>query len=636
MNTSDDQWYITQQTFPELLYRNAEQFGDRRAQWWRGVSQQTESLTYADLGMMVAELSAGLLHHGIVKGDRIAVMATTCPQWVWADYSILCAAGITVCIYPTLSTKEIIYIINDSGSRMLYLQEENLERVLAVRDQMPSLETVILMDDSSSHDDREVFDLSRLRREGRNFCADKRTLYEDRWRSVMLDDAMTIVYTSGTTGHPKGAVHTHRSINAACVRDMKSSPTLREDDVFLSFLPLSHTYERQCGHGTAMHGAVCVAYSSPKTMVEDLQVFRPTVFMSVPRIYERIYMAMKEKASQSPVKKAIFDYALKVGLAVVKARSDAQGFVDMSEDADLFSGLGPSLKLQYRFVDRILFSKVRQLLGGRYRFAFSAAGSLPADLCRVFMAMGIRIYEGYGATETCNTVTLNRPDKVLPGSVGCPSPGVEGRMADDGEWLVRGDNNIREYWNDPDATRNAFTEDGFYKTGDIVEMLAEGYIRILDRKAGLMVLDTGKNVSSAKIENRFALSKYIDLVIPLGDNRQYVTAIVVPNFDACLAHLDEEGIDYDRDTLTFSGTGSGRTCLEVGTDVVTNDLVKGLIDEDIHRANEELEAYERIQKYHIAKRKMTEETGEITPTLKIKRNIVLQNFAGDIEKIYRD
>ncbi len=636
MTNVDPNWYITQQTFPELLHRNVEQYGARRAQWWRNLSGETESLTYSGLGRIVAELSSGLIKSGIEKGDRVAIMAGTCPQWVWADYSILCAAGITVCIYPTLSTKEIAYIINDSGSRILYVQEENLKKVLDVRNKMPALEKLILLEDAISHDNPDILDLNRIRNEGRKLLKDDSSLYENRWKSVGLNDKMTIVYTSGTTSMPKGAVHTHLSVNSACLRDMKSVPRLKDDDVFLSFLPLSHTYERQCGHGTAMHGAVTVAYSSPKTLVEDLQIFRPTIFMSVPRIYERIYMAMREKASQSPVKQVIFNYALKTGFAVIKARSDANGFVDMSEDADLFGSLGPALKLKYKFVDKILFSKVRQLLGGRYRFAFSAAGSLPAELCKIFMAMGVRIYEGYGATETCNTVNLNRPDKVLPGSVGCLSPGVEGRLAEDGEWLVRGENNIREYWNDPDATKNAFTEDGFYKTGDIVEMLADGYIKIIDRKAGLMVLDTGKNVPSAKIENQFSLSKYIDILIPLGDNRKFITAIVVPNFDASIDYFDKKGIAYDKEALLFSGSGATRVCIEVGNDFVTNDELRKLIDEDIKEANEELEEYERIRKYHIVRHKMTEETGEITPTLKIKRSIVLKNFQEEIERMYRE
>ena len=636
MVETNEKWYITQQTFPELLNRNVETFGERRAQWWRTEGTDTTSITYRELGHIVEEMSTGLLELGIEKGDRVAIMAHTCPQWVWADYSILCAAGITVCIYPTLSVKEVVFIVNDAGSKILYVEDDEiLGNVIKVWQEMPTLEKIVVMQNEFTSDNSNVLSLNDLKALGKRLLERDSSLYENRWKSVQLHDNMTIVYTSGTTGTPKGAVHTHFSVNAACRRDLSLVPPLNEDDVFLSFLPLAHTYERQCGHGSIMHGAVAVAYSSPKTIVEDLQIFRPTVFMSVPRIYERIYMAMRNKAAQSPIKNSIFNYGIKVGLEVVDKRSDDNGFVNMSEDADFFEGLGFALKLKYKLIDRILFSKVRELIGGRYRFAFSAAGSLPADLCKVFMAMGIRIYEGYGATETCNTVNLNRPDRVLPGSVGPLCAGVEGRMDEDGEWLVKGDNNIKEYWNNPEATKEAFTEDGFYRTGDIVEMLADGYIKIVDRKKGLMVLDTGKNVPSAKIESKFSLSDYIDIVMPIGDDRKFVTALVVPNLDVFIKYFDENSISYDTSALEFTGEGTARVCVKVGYDFIEKEELKAIIDAEIRKANEELEEYEAIRKYVVTNRRFTEQTGEMTPTLKVKRSVVMKNFEDVIKGMYR-
>jgi long-chain acyl-CoA synthetase len=636
MGETSEKWYITQQTFPELLNRNVETFGERRAQWWRTGGTDTTSITYRELGHIVAEMSTGLMDLGIEKGDRVAIMAHTCPQWVWADYSILCAAGVTVCIYPTLSVKEVVFIVNDSGSRILYVEgDEILRNVIKVWQEMPTLEKIVVMENEFTSDNPNVLSLNDLKTLGKRLHERDRSLYDIRWKSVQLHDNMTIVYTSGTTGTPKGAVHTHFSVNAACRRDLSLVPLLKEDDVFLSFLPLAHTYERQCGHGSIMHGAVTVAYSSPKTIVEDLQIFRPTVFMSVPRIYERIYMAMRSKAAQSPIKNSIFNYGIKVGLEVVDKRSDDNGFVDMSEDADFFDGLGFVLKLKYKLIDRILFSKVRELIGGRYRFAFSAAGSLPADLCKVFMAMGIRIYEGYGATETCNTVNLNRPDRVLPGSVGPLCAGVEGRMDEDGEWLVKGDNNIKEYWNNSEATKEAFTEDGFYRTGDIVEMLADGYIKIVDRKKGLMVLDTGKNVPSAKIESKFSLSDYIDIVMPIGDDRKFVTALVVPNLDAFIKYFNENSISYETSALEFAGEGTARVCVKAGNDFIEKEELRAIIDAEIRKANEELEEYEAIHKYVVTNRRFTEQTGEMTPTLKVKRSVVMKNFEDVINEMYR-
>ncbi len=631
----EDKWYITQQTFPELLNRNAIKFGARRAQWWKTGPTSTTSITYSELNRIVKELSSGLIELGIQKGDRAAVMAHTCPQWVWADYSILCAGGITVCVYPTLSPKELVFIVNDSGSRVLYVQDEEiLQKALGAWKEMPTLEKIIVMKDEFTGENPNVMSFNQVRALGIKLLARDKFIYEKRWRSVEIHDKMTIVYTSGTTGRQKGAVHTHFSINAACSRDTILIPSYRPDDVLLSFLPLAHTYERECGHGTAMHAAVTIAYSSPQTLIQDLQIFRPTVFMSVPRIYERVYMAMRDMASQSPVKKAIFNFAIKTGLALTEARTDANGFIDMSEGIDITEGVGRWLVFKYKLVDKLVFRKVRALLGGRYRFAFSAAGSLPADLCKVFMAMGIRIIEGYGATETCNTVNLNQLHKILPGSVGPLCVGVEGRVAEDGEWQVRGNNIITEYWNNPEATKESFTEDGFYKTGDIVKMCADGYIKIVDRKKGIMVLDTGKNIPAAKLESMFSISKYIDIVVPIADEKPFVSALVVPKFDAFIQIFDKEGIGYEKSALEFFGEGTARMCIKVGSDFIAQQKLKDLVDEDMKAANASLEEYERIKKYSILNRRFTEVHGEITPTLKVKRNVVFKNFENEIKEIY--
>ncbi|HPK43651.1 MAG TPA: long-chain fatty acid--CoA ligase [Spirochaetota bacterium] len=630
-----DRWYITQQTFPELLNRNVIKYGTRRAQWWKR-GDTTHSINYAELGFIVKQLTAGLMSLGIQKGDRVAIASHTAPQWMWADYSILCAGGITVCIYPTLSAKEMSFIINDSGSKILYVQDEEiLQRALSVADEMPTLQKCIIMKDDYKGSDSRVLTLPQVRELGIQLLAKDKLAYESRWRSVDILDPMTIVYTSGTTGRQKGVVHTHFSINAACCRDLRIVPEYREDDIMLSFLPLAHTYERECGHGTAMMAAVTIAYSSPMTLIEDLKVFKPTVFMSVPRIYERVFMAMRDMASKSPVTKKIFEFAIKTGLQLTEARSDENGFVDMSEGINFTEGVGKWLAFKYKLADKIIFSKVRETLGGRFRFAFSAAGSLSADLCKVFMAMGVRIYEGYGATETCNTINLNLPHKVLPGYVGPVCNGVEGRIASDGEWQVRGNNIFTHYWNNPEATNETFTEDGFYKTGDIVQMGPDGYIKIVDRKKGIMVLDTGKNVPSAKIESLFSVSRYVDIVFPIADDKPYVGALVVPKYDVFIELFKKEGIPYDQSKLVFFEEGATRTCVAVGDDFIQNELLRKLVDEDIQQANKELEEYERIKKYVIVNRKFSESNGEMTPTLKVKRNVVLKNFEKEIQELYK-
>ncbi|MCG8473440.1 MAG: long-chain fatty acid--CoA ligase [Desulfobacterales bacterium] len=632
--TPSEKWYITQQTFPQLLHRNRNRFGERLAQTWRcSNSGEIHTLSYEQFGRRVQEISAGLLSLGIQPGDRIAIMAPTSPKWIQADYAILCAAGITVCVYPSLTDRELIFLMNNSQSVGLFLDgQKTEEKALRVKPQCPSLKHMISMGFSASPvSHEEVTTLEALRGRGRAYLETQPRKWEERWKSVSLDDPMTIVYTSGTTGNPKGVVHTHFSFNAACRRDLAAIPLLTKEDLLLSFLPLAHTYERECGHGVAMHAALPIAYTTPSALLEDLSHFQPTFFMSVPRIYERIYMAMKEKASSSPAKKRLFQAAMTTGISLVNARSDEKGFVDMSEQSPLLDGAGLFLRLKYRLFDRLIFSKVRERLGGRFRFAFSAAGSLSPDLCKTYMAMGIRIFEGYGSTETCNTVNLNLPHAILPGSVGAPCLGVDARIAEDGEWQVKGDNLFTGYWNNKEATKIAFTSDGFYRTGDIVERASGKHIRIVDRKNGLLVLDTGKNVPSAKIESLFTLSPFVDTVVAFGSGKKFVSALVVPDFDALIPELLEKGESLRRDAWVFRDG----ICMEVDKNFTTHPHVQRCIEKEIEKANTLLEPHERIKAYTISHTRLSEARGELTPTLKVKRNVVWKHHEERLSALYQ-
>lgn len=628
-------WYLSQQTFPELLNRNVTQFADKKAQMWKNKKGEIVSINYAQLGRTVKEITCGLMELGVNAGDRVAIMSNTRPEWVWCDYGILCAAGITVCIYPTLSNHEMTYIMNDSGAKILFIEKQtDMEKSLAAAADIPALEKIIVMENDQDFSNGKVISLKTLRELGNQLLLRERYAFEQRWRSVKLFDRMTIVYTSGTTGNPKGAVHTHFSINAAVLRDLTFSPYIEEDYVLLSFLPISHTYERECGHALAMQTAITIAYSSPQTLVADFGDFKPNIFMSVPRIYERIYMALRASTSQSAIKKTIFNKAIDTGLKVVGTITDKNGFIDVYPFMDITRNAGILLKLKYKLYDKLVFNKVKETMGGRFIFACSAAGSLSPDLCKLFLAMGLIIYEGYGSTETCNTINMNRVHRVLPGSVGPLSTGVEGYIAEDGEWCVRGNNIFLEYWNNPEATREAFTEDGFYKTGDIVEMLPEGFIKIVDRKKGLIVLDTGKNIASSKVEQAFSTSSFVDLAFAVGDSQKYIGALIVPNYEEFMALFEQSGISYDQTAIRYIDLNGVKTVASVGDDFTNIPLLRETIENEVQRINNELESYEKIKKYAILKRRITEETGEMTPTLKAKRKVILNNFAQEIKSLF--
>lgn len=628
-------------TIPAMFNESVVRYADRRCQWFKTSPTTTDSLTYADVGMIVKDLSGGLMSLGLKKQDRAAIMSYNCPQWLWSDLAILNSGGVTVTIYPSLSAKEMQYIINNSGSRILFVRDAfNIEKVMECLEDMPTLEYVILMDESVPLPDHPAFKyLSSVREAGKRYLFQNPYAYEKACADVQVWDWATIIYTSGTMGDPKGAIHTHFTImNAVQVDNANfayNGYMFTEEDICLSFLPLSHSYERQCGQFQSLNCGATIAYAEkPQTVVMDLQIFQPTIFCSVPRIFERIYMAIRDAASATPEGKAAFEKAMEIGLKVVDARSDENGFVDMGFDIDLMEGLPEDLQEQYRWADQTVFSKVRGLLGGNFRVSFSASASLPANLWKAFAAMGIRICEGYGLTETMNAINFNNLKAVLPGSIGPTTYTHEQKIAEDGELLVRGNNLFLGYFNNEEATAEAFTEDGFFKTGDIAIQVANGYYKIVDRKKSIMVLDTGKNVPRAKLESKFATAHYVEQVCAVGDDRPFVSAIVVPKFEALLARLQGQGITFDESQIVYEGEGVERICVQVGDDFTSHPEVRKLIDQDIAEANEQLEDYEKIKQYHISNRRFLESLDEITPTLKNKYRNIIKNFNEEIDALY--
>jgi long-chain acyl-CoA synthetase len=633
---------VTCETITQLFNGAIRRGGQNRFQWWRTGPDTTESLTYTQVGYKVKDLCGALLEMGIEKSDRIAIMAPNCPQWMWADMAILNAGGVTVTIYPTSSEHELTYIINDSGCRAIFVKDADiLQRVLNSVNNLPTLEKIIVMDSDYEGDHPLLISIDDMFKKGAVYLAQNPTAYEERWHSVQPWDWATIVYTSGTTGQSKGALHTHRSIMAANYRDdyniAISGYSFDENDVNLCFLPLSHTYERQMGEMMIMMYGGTIAYAQKaSTVIQDIQVFQPTYFMSVPRIYERIYMTLRDMACKTEQGRQMFEKAMEIGMQVIDARTQENGSVNMGFDVDMTAGLPEDLKTKYLEVDKNLFNMIRGMLGSRFRVAYSASAALSSDLCKAFLAMGIRINEGYGLTETCNSIIYNDLRSIKPGSVGKVAAGVDTRIAEDGELQVRAENLFLKYFNKPEETREAFTEDGYFKTGDIVEVDEYGYYKIVDRKKAIMVLDTGKKVPRAKVESPYSTSRYIEQIFVNGDDRKYVTALVVPKFAWFVQYFKENDISFDESKVVFQGEGADLTCIEVGEDFISNPVLQEMIAAEIEEYNQFLESHEAIKKWAILPRQFLLERDEITPTLKTKAKVIKANWAETIEKLYAE
>jgi long-chain acyl-CoA synthetase len=381
-------------------------------------------------------------------------------------------------------------------------------------------------------------------------------------------------------------------------------------------------------------GATIAYAEKPSSFLEDIQVFNPTVFSTVPTLYEQIFMKVRDNFSVSPEGKAAFDSAIDTALEVTHAWEDEDGCIDVTEGIDRVERLPSELRERFLASDHI-FRQFRAAMGKRYRFSFCGARALSPKLFRIFLAAGILIIEGYGLNETAATVTstyLTR--KVLPGSVGPMMVEYEGKILHNGEYAVRSQTLFKEYWNDPAFTEESFTADGLFKTGDLVEVLPNGYLRLVGRTSDLLVLKTGQRVVQTKVENLFSLSNYISQVCVIGHGKQYISALIVPNFDAFIKLFEKEGIQYDETALQFSVKDSVYTCIKVGTDFISNERLQDLIDQEIQQANQQLLDYESIKRYVIINRRFTPEADEITPRMELKRETITKNFAIEILHLY--
>lgn len=632
-------------TVPQCFHRTCESFPDRTAmlfnaslEQYRG--EQKGELTYREVQDRVENIACGLMSLGFEKNEKAAIMAESSAYWTHADLALASTGVTVVTIYPTLSLNETLYIMNDSESPYLFVGDKGiLDRVLPGLDDMKACKQIVLFDLTYESQDQRIIGLGELIRMGIEWKKENPDVYEKRWQSVTLDDIYTILYTSGTSGQGKGVLLSHRCvisrIEGVVEYFSRYGMTITEKDRTLCFLPLSHVFDR----GSCVLPAICrgssIAYADePGTLLEDMQKYNPTWINCVPRLYEKIYITFQQQMSQSALKKGLFDWAYRVGEEAVEYRRDEQGRYDMTAELDLATRLPFGLRIKYIIADR-LFSKVRALFGKRFRYSFSASAQIAPELLRFFYVLGFAVIEGYGSTESFNACILNPITACKPGFMGTNANGSFTRVAEDGELEISGAGLFVGYLNKPDEDKRSFTEDGWFRTGDLVELASDGYYRIIDRKKAIICTSVGKNIAPAKLENLFSVSSVIEQVFLIGDERSFVSALVVPNFNYFVNSYQKNGTDYNESSLEWSGTTDARICNKVGDDFIQGEEIQRLIDTDIQEANSQLESFEQIKQYTILTERFSENNGLLTPTQKPKKRAIIQSYGDAIENMYR-
>jgi long-chain acyl-CoA synthetase len=568
---------------------------------------EIEGLSSKEAFERIRELALGFKSLGVGAGDRVAIISESRPEWVLCDLAILALGAVTVPIYPTLSAAQARYILEDSGARLAIVSTRlQLEKVQDVRHVLPTLEAVALMDEAAAAR-ASVLGLDAVASRGHeqiNSQWGTAKDFRDGARAITADRLATIIYTSGTTGEPKGVMLTHANLMSNMIAAAEVL-NVGVDDVALSFLPLSHAFERLAGFLFLYTGVTMIFAESFDTIGRDIVKVRPTVMTGVPRVYEKIQARIMEKGSAAPgFKGTLFKWAVRAGTAGAGARLHGKS-------------AGPFTSLQWHVADRLVFSKVREGTGGRLRFVVSGSAPLPANVAEFFMAIGLPIIEGYGLTETAPVLTVNPLDAPRAGAVGKPVRDVEIKIAEDGEILARGANVMTGYYNKPEATAEVL-RDGWFHTGDIGSIDADGYLAITDRKKDLLVTSGGKKIAPQPIEAVLKRSPLISEAVVLGDRRKYAAALIIPDFAALERRLKD----------------LGRPPAERGQ-LVRRDDVVGLYQEIIDGLNRELSQFERIKRIAVLPNEFSIDTGELTPTLKVKRKVVEEKYKEAIEELYR-
>ena len=592
---------MKKQHLAAMLFQSAQSYAAESAMRIK-IDGQWHARNYQEMGDTVRQIARALLAAGVQQGDLIGIFSQNRPEWALVDFAILAIRAVSVPIYATNTQEQAAYIIDDTKMSIIFTGDQtNYDKIQATLAQSPHLKTIIAFDDDTNISGEKSRYFSQFLATATDEA--QGAAFEAQLADASIDELATIIYTSGTTGEPKGVMLTHGNLFHQFVA-MQGQFEVGPGDRSLCFLPLSHVYERAWSFYIFMCGAENNYLANPKEVIETMSDVRPTVMVSVPRLYEKVYAAAYHGLdNSSDLKKKIFHWSIDVGTR----------YQNGLKDNGTVSG---SLRLQHKVADKLVLSKVRAVVGCPKNF-FSAGGApLSQTIEEFFFAVGLLVCEGYGLTETSPMVTFNTPKAFKFGTVGKLIPECEVKIADNGEILVKSPSVTQGYYNKPEATAETF-RDGWFYTGDIGEFDDEGFLRITDRIKDLIITSGGKNIAPLKIETIYAKDHFIEQFIAIGDRRKFISALIVPNFIALEAYAEEHGIAYSNHA-----------------ELVQNDAIRAFYKQRVNSHSSELAGYEQVKVFELLPEVFSQETGELTPTQKLKRKVIVDKNDARIEAMY--
>ncbi len=598
-----------EKTINEVFRNQAAKFRDKIAVE-KKMNGKWEQATWSEYYAKSRAVGLALADAGVKKGDRVALLSENRLEWLFSDMGTLGIGGVLVPVYTTLTAEEVEYIVENSESKVLIVEnQDQLDKALQFENKVKTLEKIVIIETSDKYESgSKIISFEELLLKGNQEYAKSDQLFLNLSNDVKPQNIATIVYTSGTTGLPKGAMISHKNIMAVISSIKKIEPTfVHENDQSVPFLPLSHVFERVAGHFYGMYAGITSSYAgSIETFATDIKEKKPTVVLAVPRVCEKVYQKIiMQVGEQSALKQKIFYWGYKIGLK----RSELK---EMKKKIPLL------MELKYKIAYFMIFKKLSEALGGRVRWMTASGAPTSKEIIQFFNAAGIMVIEGYGMTECCAPATLSGLYDYRIGTVGKALPDVEVKLADDGEILIKGDNVFAGYWKMEQKTKEAFTEDGYLMSGDIGEF-KDGFLSITDRKKDLIITSGGKNVAPQKIEGLFLSDPLFLNFVVIGEKKKFLSALVNINLEHAAILAEKSNIDF-----------------EAPQELLKNKAFLSVIDEHVAERNSFLARYETIKKYRILENEFSQETGELTASLKLKRAVIYDRYADIIAQMYQD